>query len=730
MKKIAVYFALVCVSLTHTQAQQRLIATGDRHYEDLAFIRALDYYQKAYEKDTANDQLVLKIAESYRQLNDPVQAEAWYGRVIQHRSVSPIHKLYYAEALGSNGKYQQAREWYEQYKQEAGKERRVTNRIQGIEHQQAFYQQQATITVEEVSFNTALADFSPTFYKDQLVFVSARNSKANAFVWDNSHYLDLYQVGIHANQPAPFESSINSKYHEGPAVFFDNGSKVIFTRSDYHKRKLGRSEEGVNTLKLFYAEKQADGSWGKSQPLPFNSSEYSTGHPTLSSDMTLYFVSDMPGGFGGTDLYKCAFVNGAWQQPVNLGENINTEGDEMFPYLHQDRELYFASNGRPGLGGLDIYGVEVSRLAGGKVLNVGFPVNSSADDFSLVLDSTSLDGYFSTNRSGGTGSDDIYHLTTLKPLLSPYQVKGKITDQKDGSPLAGAQVTLSSETGKPLTTTTAKDGSYIFAVHPDMQYQIQAQQPEYLENRAAVLTTSTQLETEWEVNLSLLKKHGFSLFGIIAERQSGQAIQAVQLTLIDNMTGKTVLETTTDPQGAFEYVLEDKKLKDRISYQLKLSKAGYLSKTTTINSQLTQPGRINLNDILQVSLDKIEVGTDIGSLIDIQPIYFDLGKSTIRPDAAKELNKIVKIMQENPNIAIELGSHTDARGSAASNLQLSDQRATASAAYIISQGIHRDRIIGKGYGESVIINSCADGIKCTEEEHQKNRRTEFTVTQF
>lgn len=725
MKSILLFFSIVCVSFTLAQAQQRLVEAGDRHYQDMAFVRALGYYQKAYNKDTADRQVILKIAESYRRLNDPVHSEPWYARVVNASDVSPIHKFYYAEALSSNGKYQQAKQWYKQYTKEAGQEQRVINRIEGIERQQAFYRNPSAITVEEAPFNTAQADFSPTFYDGNLVFVSARDEQAKSFDWDNSSYLDLYQVSPDNSRVTKLEGYVNTQYHEGPATFFDNGSKVIFTRSDYYHRKLSKSEEGVNKLKLFYAEKQADGSWGKPQPLPFNSSEYSTGHPTLSSDRTLYFVSDRPGGFGGTDLYKCAFVDGAWQQPVNLGANVNTEGDEMFPYLHQDRELYFASNGRPGLGGLDIFGIEMQQLASGKAINLGSPINTPADDFGLLLDSASRSGYFSSNRAGGTGSDDIYHFTNLQPLLFPYLVKGKVTDEQEGSPLAEAKVSLIADGEPEVTTQTAKDGSYTFFVQPDLPYQVRAAQTDYVEQTRAFSTVSESRQTAWEVNLAL-PKYEFSLYGVITEAQTDRLLEGVHITLMDHMTKEILLETTTDIQGAFEYVLVNKKLDDRISYRLKLSKEGYLGKASILNHQLTQPGRINWGDMLHVSLDRL----DIGKLAGVQPIYFETGQHAIRPEAAAELDKVVEIMQENPTIKIELGAHTDARGSAAANLLLSDRRSKACADYMISQGIGKDRIVGKGYGESMVVNRCKDGVKCSEEEYQENRRTEFKVTKF
>ncbi|WPP49754.1 OmpA family protein [Catalinimonas niigatensis] len=729
--KFILRYTLICwISINQVVAQSQLIQKGDQYYQEMAFVQALEYYQKAYKKDSTSKEAKLKMAESFRRLNDPVNAEIWYQQVVNDSIASSAHRLYYAEALNSNGKYEQAREWYKRYLQEKGKERRVLNRIEGIEHQEALYRNEAYLTVNEAGFNSEASDFAPAFYDSSLVIASARGGKG-AFAWDNSSYLDLYRVNTSTAELDPLDKEINSHYHEGTAVFFDQDTKVIFTRSNYQDNKLGRSKEGVNKLKLFYAEKKENGKWSEYVLLPFNSNEYSCGHPAISSDHTLYFASDMPGGFGGTDLYRCDFVNGEWQSPVNLGKNINTEGNEMFPFLSPDQELYFASNGREGLGGLDVFGLDISEDTEGHITNLGYPINTSADDFSLIVGPDGQSGYFSSNREGGSGGDDIYTFTSSKPLLDQLMVRGVITDEKEGNTLAGAKVMLLNKQGKEVNKAVANgQGEYTFTVDPNADYELLAEKEDYFEKKADFNTTGPRHQIAWEVDIALLKNYGFSLFGLITENKTREPIEGVQISLVDNMSGKTVLETTTAKEGAFRYIMEDKKLKDRISYQIKLTREGYLGKTVTFNSELSKPGQIDLHDVLNVRLDKIDIGTDIGALANIQSIYFDLGKYNIRPDAAKELDKIVKVMSENPSIAIELGSHSDARGSAASNLALSDKRAKASADYIVSQGISRNRIVGKGYGENEILNRCTDGVTCSEEEHQQNRRTEFKVTKF
>ncbi len=733
MKFVQLIFWVILICPYLLSAQNRFVKSGDKQFEKMAFTRALSYYLKAYEKDTSRQEVALKIAESFMKLNDPVKAESWYAKGIENpRKASAENKFHYAEALSSNGKYEEAKKWYLIYSKEVGDEDRVKHKIKGIENQQAFYKNANFVKIAEVSFNSPQADFSPAFYDTTLVFVSSRDLREDDFAWDDSHYLDLYQVNKNGNIIDKFDDKINSKFHEGPLVFFNRNNKIIFTRNNFLNNKFGKSSKGVNKLKMFYAEKQPDGNWGELIPLPFNSDEYSVGHPAISIDgSVLYFASDMPGGQGGTDLYKSEFKDGQWQKPVNLGSHINTEGEEMFPFLLNDQELYFASNGHEGLGGLDLQGVNLGKGPDAEIVNLGAPINTKLDDFGMIINQDGRSGYFSSNRENGTGNDDIYQFTATKSLLISPMVKGIVKDKQDGTAIARANVSLSDEKGKTVATVlTEKDGSFSFPVELQRNYTLVARQEKYFDEKTSFSTVSTQERTEWESSILLLKDYGFSLVGLISENHSKAPIKDVKIEVIDNMTGEKVMEGVTDGSGTFRYPITNKKLNDRISYQIKLSKEGYLGKSAVFNDKLAQPGEISLHKVLNINLDKIDVGTDIGKLIDVQPIYFDLGKSTIRPDAALELDKIVKIMRENPSIQIELGSHTDARGSAASNMSLSDKRAKASAKYVISKGVNENRIIGKGYGESLIINRCADGIKCSEPEHQENRRTEFKITKL
>ena len=708
---------------------------GDKYFENYAYLDALEAYQKAHEKAGGNDQLKLKIAESYRMLNQPVEAEKWFSEVeMKERAFRPEHLWYYAEALSSAGKYQEAGKWYALFQESAEKDSRVSKKMESIKNQSELKRKNAAaVSIELASFNSEAADFSPAYYQDGLVFVSARNFKSNEklFLWDKSGFLDVFYQGGKGNSvPEKFDKQINSVYHEGPLVFYQQGTKLIFTRNNFQD-KIGKSSNGITKLKLYTSEKTEGASWTQPEPLPFNSDEFSTGHPAISSDgTTLYFASDRPGGFGGTDLYKVEFAEGEWQTPVNLGEGINTEGNELFPFLRQDQELYFASNGHGGLGGLDVFGLDLSQGINGKIVNVGAPINSQFDDFALILNEAGGDGYFSSNRPGGAGNDDLYSFKTSKSLLKGNRVSGKVLLVSNNTPLEEVEVQLLDAQGQLIKSTQAgADGRYQFELETGKDYQLKAVKADFT-GKIKTFAAAEQAGQGIEMDLYLTGKENYSMYAMIRDEKTKEVLEGVQITLTDKVTGKLVLEEMTGSSGDFLYVLQNKKPQDRIRFQLRLKKEGYLSKTITYESALKEPGQIKLHELMKFSLDKVNLGMDLGKLAGVQAVYFDLGKHNIRPDAAAELDKVVAILKENPGIVIELGSHTDARGQSWTNLSLSDRRANASANYIISQGIDKSRVFGRGFGESEITNHCTDGVSCSEEEHQQNRRTEFMVIEF
>jgi outer membrane protein OmpA-like peptidoglycan-associated protein len=503
---------------------------------------------------------------------------------------------------------------------------------------------------------------------------------------------------------------------------------MIFTRNNYKEK----AKDGSVNLQLFSAN-FVNEKWTNEHPLPFNDKEYSVGHPSLSPDgKTLFFASNMPGGVGGTDIYKSAKqANGTWSTPENLGEDINTEGNEMFPFYHASGILFFASDGHVGLGGLDIFLAQEKSNGFEEIKNLGAPVNTNKDDFAFIVDKQMKSGYFSSNRDGGKGDDDIYSFNLLRPFSSGKTIKG-IAKDKQGTPLSDSFVKLTDEAGKEIaTTTTGNDGSYSFNVDADKIYKLIGSKVNYVNG---ITNASTKGQEDLvTVDVILEKDSGLSLYGVIKEKGSSIALENVKVKLINSNTGAEE-KMITGPTGEFRKALTENKLNDRVSYKLIMEKEGYLTKTVTYAKLLDKNGQYNILENIDIALDKVTLGADLAKLIEVKPILFDLGKYLIRKDASVELDKIVKVMNENPTMVIALGSHTDCRGTNANNEKLSDERAKASAEYIKERIVHPERISGKGYGESQLKNGCAceGAVKsdCNESQHQENRRTEFIIVKM
>ncbi len=707
---------------------------GDNYYDNLAFEDAVDAYKDAWHAKPGGA-VSLKLANAYRKLNMPAEAVLWYDIALDDTLQADVkNKLYYAQALSSNADYAEAKKFYKAYADLEKDDSRAVSNIVSIESQDRLYRNVSSVKVTAANFNSEEADFGPSFYDGHLVFVSSRKSGRfikQTFAWDRSEFLDLYIVID--GEVYVIDRNLNSRYHEGPAAFYDGGSKMILTRNHLEKGKSKKSSDGLVKLQLYTAEKiDSSEFWSKPQPLSINNEEYSMGHPTLNATGTvLYFASDMPGGRGGADLYMSELKDGEWQQPVSLGTEINTEGDELFPHIGPDGMLYFASNGHGGLGGLDLFSSVLNGPKAVQINNLGAAMNSQRDDFGILMKADGQSGYFSSNRSGGMGSDDIYEFISDRPFGESYTVTGTVTENLEGEVISGRTIILKNNDGTETASTTSDSkGDYSFALEQDQIYALAiAADSTYFGVLETFNTLDSGEKTDWNVNLSLSKKQGFYLSGKVLDAQSGAPLEAVGIILIDNFSGTEVLRETIDARG-FAHPVKNQKLNERISYQLKLEKKGYLGKVLTVNTELMEAGAIDLNEMLDLNLEKLEVGSDIGKIANIQPIYFDVGKAEIKAKAATELDKIVAIMNENPKLQIELGSHTDARGSAAGNMRLSDKRAKASADYIVSQGIGSERITGAGYGESQISNECVDDVNCSEAQHEANRRTEFKVVGF
>jgi len=726
------FIVFAVVGFAQTGKERR----AEKAYARLAYSRAAKMYEELASDNKLTDKGVMHLGDCYRLTGQWGRAEKWYGKLAVQPTAAPDVVYYYSQALRFNGKYAESDVQMARFYQLQGGDTRAKefnaepNFVEVLRSQQPYFE------LKTLNINSEKSDFGACFFGHKVVFASSRPyrvSKQNFHAYNGSPFLDMYEAKKEndgqLSNVSLLNAKVSTKYHEGPACFTADTATMYFTRNNYFQGKYRKSSQGVNNLKIFRAKWNGSG-WDE-ENLAINSDEYSVGHPALSPDgMWLYFASDMPGGKGETDIYRATLnSDGTLGQPVNLGEGVNTEGKEMFPFVDKDGNLFFASDGHLGLGGLDVFYAPTDGKGGfGKLVNPGLPLNSSSDDFALVLDGDSKSGYISSNREGGKGDDDIYCVNLIRPLKPVYMLKGIAKEKGKDVILAGVAVVLKDAAGNSMDTViTGIDGSYTFPIEPKKQYTLIGTKEKYFDGIVTLNTNELGDKTELIQDVTLEKDPGLSLYVTVKDKATGALLDSVKINVTDNISGSLFGNAVTTASGDYRNPITGKKIGDRLSYNVSFERTGYLAKSITMNAPIDKEGEIRVDE----TLDKIAVGLDLAKIIDIKPIYFDLGKHAIRPDAAIELDKIVKVMNENPNMVVELGSHTDCRSSAASNMALSERRAKASAEYIKKRITNPDRIYGKGFGETQLTNGCecegAVKSTCPEEEHQKNRRTEFKI---
>lgn len=560
-----------------------------------------------------------------------------------------------------------------------------------------------------------------------------------------------------------FSKSLNSKYHEGPCAFFHDGSKIVFTRNNQSNSGsiFGQKKNAAITRLKLYTAVFEDNDWRKIKEIPFNSNDYSCGHPTLTiDDKIMYFVSDMPGGYGGTDIWMTRYNNGEWAKPQNLGGTINTRGNEMFPFIDERGNLYFSSDGHPGLGDLDIFFIPMNTatgMASGRVRNLGAPLNSNKDDFGIITDSERQTGFLSSNRKRGGIDDDIWKFTRLGTLYGCREVVVNIFDNETKKPFDRIRFEYETkgEASSRESAITSSLGTIKLCLEADNDFNFYIKQNGYqaetlsFSNKNASDYESSKLDiylkkevvvaekpkkikvTESTINNEVLvyKRNGSAIStifrGIVTAGKDSTPIAGVLIRFINKCNGN-VQEMITGSDGSYEfkrelncdYVLES--FKENFG---KLSElvAKIEEKRSIINIFRKKTPAPNTGSLFDTKLYKV------GDVVKLDNIYYDLDSYKIRKDATRELEKLVNTMQKNPNMIIEILSHTDTRGNAIDNLNLSQRRANEVVDFLVQKGVARARMRGVGKGELEPVNGCGDGIQCTEAEHQRNRRTEFKI---
>ena len=634
--------ALVMIAAMPAMAQRNLTKDADKKFNNGLYFDAIELYKKASSKEKkkgAKAELMFKTADCYRMINDLKNAELWYAKAIKAKYPDPKATLLMADAKKGQERYNDALVDYNEYAKMVPSDQRGADGAKSCELAQKWKDNPTRFQVNNLlSLNSKFFDYAPV-YSDKkqngLFFVSSREgamgNRTDGTVGQS--FSDIYEVKIDKkgswSTPMPLPEPVNSKLNEGPVSLNKKRTKMWFTRSpEQPKKKLGAV--------ICETEKKGTG-WGESKVLVFCADSFTCGHPAITfDDQRLYFASDMPGGFGGKDIWYVNYEKkgSKWSAPVNAGFNINTSGDEMFPFVTEDGTLYFASNGLIGMGGLDIFKAVKSGDGFAAPENLQYPINSAFDDFGVLTDSKGEKGYLSSNRPGGKGGDDIYSFG-LPPLL--FNLQGVVSDVNTNEKVIGATIKLVGSDGSSIETNTDASGAYRFDMTPDgmrviksgVTYTVNAAKENYLGDKAEFTTVGLEVGTDFTKDLAI----------------------------------KPIIKEVA----------------------------------------------IRLPDIL-----------------------YDLNKWDLKPQYQDSLTGLVKTLTDNPNITVELGSHTDTRGDVKANAELSQKRAQSVVDFLISKGIAGDRLVAKGYGEGRPLVSDAEiaAVKVDEEKealHQKNRRTDFKI---
>jgi outer membrane protein OmpA-like peptidoglycan-associated protein/tetratricopeptide (TPR) repeat protein len=621
-------------------AQSKKIAAADEKFQEYSYIDAIKIYERLAQKGYKDDKVFKKLGDCYYFNSDYAKSHQWYSQLFSlNANQQPEYIYRYAQSLKSVGNYEKADRYLSDFVKASQSDVRAVLLDKNKNYLDIIKANSGRYQIDNLDINSEMSDFGSAVWESRLVFSSSRNigSKTKKISqWDNNPYNSLFysliDSGSKFSEPELFSSNvIASKYNESTPVFSKDGRTMYFTRNNVSKVKRDKKGNPVIILKIYKSVMEGE-SWSVPAELPFNSNDYNTAHPALSPDgKYLFFASNMPGTLGQSDLFFVEIKNdGTYSAPKSMGNVINTEGKETFPFITDENQLYFSSDGHPGLGGLDVFAATLTDgVNAANIDNVGEPLNSAQDDFGFFINSFTRKGYFTSNRPGGKGLDDIYSLAETRKL-NGFMLDKVLTDKNMGLPVPGAKVSILNE------------------------------------------------------------RFDF------------------------------VCETLTDSQGRFIVPLDyDKK------YYVKAEKEGYLTAEKPIRA--TKLGNEQKEFAIEIEkrLVPVKSGDDLAKLFDIGILYFDLNKASITPKASVQLEKILELLKVYPTLTMEIRTHTDSRSTAAYNMQLSQKRHKSIAVWLVKNGIDPKRLSGKGYGESMLVNECSDGVKCSEEQHQENRRSEF-----
>ena len=635
--KTRLLLVLFTLCFSSTFAQKKL---ADKFYKNFGYVKAAELYELAVKKGDSSMHVLTRLGDSYYNNGKTEKSAKWYESAVNkyEDKLESEYIFKYVQSLVSTKRYDDATQWAEKLMAMQNNDPSMKRYIEegfDIYKISPEVDERLIVKLNNLDFNSKFSDFGAYVNGDAMYFASARDASSDLYDWNKEPFLDIYKVGINRNgETLSFDSTqkvkggkVNTEFHEASVAVSNDGKTLYFTRDNLTRRnRLDYTRDGTTNLQIFKVTLDEESNkWTNLEQLPFNDEAFSTGHPALSPDnKKLYFASDREGGLGDSDLYEVDInEDGTYSEPRNLGPNVNTPGRELFPYVSKDNTLYYSSDGLLNYGLLDIYKSDVLNNADAESENLGEPYNSGSDDFAYIIDSETKEGYLSSNREGGKGSDDIYGFNAY---LCEQVIEGTVTDKRTSEPLADANVRLLDGDGKLLKEATSdQDGNYKFeGVICQRTYTVVGTKDDYKQDQKVVATND-----------------------------------------VDGVSNTTDL--------ALEPLIID-------------------------------------NQIV------------------INPIFFDFDKSNIRTDAQYELENIVDVLRKHPTMVIKIESHTDSRGRDKYNMKLSDRRAKSTRDYLLSRDIEASRIESAiGFGESQLLNKCSNGVKCSKDEHQLNRRSYFYI---
>ncbi len=720
--------------------------------ESLHYQGAIDIYQQILEKGE-EPEAITNLAIAFKKITDYPSALPWFAKAVTLESAKPEVFYYYGQALQHTGDCEQAKVYYDQYLKLRPYDLRreqLENPCEEIEKMKA-KGAKSYYKVNGLSINGPFDDIGPAFYQNGLVFGAIKEENSRR----KTAFFDLYfaqQSGTDVfafEEAAQFSSTLNSKLHEAIVTFNQHETQVYITRN--RQEELDPRRNPVVRLEILSAEKGADGTWSTLAPLPFNDPSYSVAHPCLSaSGDRLFFSSDMPGGFGGKDIYMSFWDGVSWGGPINLGPGINTEGDELSPFYHSEGQLYFASDGHFGLGGQDIY--KVDDKGNGQwstVENLGPPINTAKDDFGFIIRPEGDSGYFTSNRAGGEGGDDIYGFKWEAPVtLHAYRFQ--VVDGVEQSPVEMVTVKLKAQERFLVADET---GMFHLDIPEGECFNLSFTAVGYEEKDWQDCARKEAGSTVQEIKIGMRK------LPVTVEKPAPD-LMYFDLEVVDNLSGVGVNGAhikieNTDCGFSFEGDADESgwiriQAPSVCCSQLTIQADNYflhksekvfcdVNKGEVRNISLQPYVRVNEEEVTPRSLAsnpqdtiktpfKVSAGTGAGDNISyLLNIYYNVGRTSVKKESVSELFRLLTLLQENPALIVEIGSHTDARGGASFNQNLSQRRATNIVNWLVGEGVSKRRLIAKGYGEEKPVNDCVDGKECAEEDYQMNRRTEFRV---